>query len=698
MKKKNLYLEKRIFLLFFLLSFIIVLILILIEWQLAVYGIKQAENKEILEINSKFSSHLRQLYKDREILFNSILEDPEFRTLLTSNEPGLLRDKIRQFNLPENIFFYIYDQDRQMSLGENWEFLDNQINSIYDSPASQYAVSSYGNKMYLLCTKKISYNSTFYGIFITMENLQLSGFPMLTVEGSHYLASYPLEESFLAFDDLLHNRVPQINKILAEIIAENKSDTIVRISSSQAIGFRICPYFSEPAAVFAVYLPRYIYNFAQQSVLLFVLILIAVTIILIIILGNWFSRTILFPIRTISSRMNEISLNPARLEPLKKNYRGVLGEMLNTFNIMNRSLHKYSENLKEYKLISDNLDSGFFWLDDNLRITLCNNSLFNILDIFSSEQLIGKNINDFLKLNDNHLANLKLEGLTLHEWEIKTQKQRKYLLIKIMPVFKQDHRIYVGNITDITSRVEERTSRQALELELIKSNRMAEIGRRIEGIIHNINSPLNTVLGYAQLMKKNLPENEDLEKIIQGGKSISHIVKGVLNKSKLDSSSMIRSININDLILQELDLCNHNLFFKHYVDLKIDLEKDLPEINAVYGDISLCLANILNNAIDALEKSPEKVIRVKTFTENNQLNIQVKDSGEGIKTKNTNVIFEPYFTTKTKPEDKGSGFGLGLAISKNIVSRYGGKITVESVPDIGSTFTISLPVNEENPK
>jgi len=693
MKKKKIYLEKRIFILFFLLSFFLVSLLIIIEWQLAKYGIKQVEDQEINDINVKFSAQLHQMRNDKEILFDRIISDRNLQTAIESRYNERIDLLIDQLNIPEKTFISIFDQNQIKLWGEDWEFLDDQVNIIFSDNLTNYYISSYGNKIYFVCFKEISYGDNFLGYAVTIENLEWVKLSLLPVKNNYHFIPFPLDETSFSFDAQLESRFTNIKNILETKQTLYESEAILRLSSDKAYGFKIYSNkIDEPSVLFAIEYSRDIYNFGQQSVLLFVLILLAITIFLIIFLGNWFSKTILFPIKTISSRMTEISANPSKIEPLKRNYQGVLGEMLNTFNVMNRSLSKYSENLREYKLISDNLDSGFFWLNDDLKITLCNNSLFSILEIFSADRLIGKDLNDFLKLNDNHLSQLKKEGITLHEWEINTGKHRKYILIKIMPAHKNKKLKFVGNITDITIQIKERIARQALELELIKSNKLAEIGRRIEGIIHNINSPLNTVLGYAQLTIKNQPQNQDMMKILEAGKSISHIVKGILNKSKQDSSSMIRSISLNDLIEQELELCDHNLFFKHYVDLKKDLDKNIPEIVAVYGDISLCLANILNNAIEALEKSPEKKIWVRTFLKDEDLVIEIEDSGEGIRSKNLDIIFEPYFTTKTKPGSKGSGFGLGLAISKNIVTRYGGIIKVDSTHKHGTTFTISLPI------
>ncbi|MCD4795959.1 MAG: HAMP domain-containing histidine kinase [Candidatus Cloacimonetes bacterium] len=203
---------------------------------------------------------------------------------------------------------------------------------------------------------------------------------------------------------------------------------------------------------------------------------------------------------------------------------------------------------------------------------------------------------------------------------------------------------------------------------------------------------MNSILGYAQLIKKDNKDNKDVDKIIDAGKNMAHSVKGLLNKVKKCNVSMMSPININELVTEELNLCNHNLFFKHYVILTKNLQKDLPEVKAVYGDISLCVANILNNAIESLKNSVDKNIKVRTYKTDKMIAIEIQDSGEGIAEKNFKKIFETYFTTKVGKE--GSGFGLGLAITKNIIERYNGKITMSSQLEIGTTFTILLPAAE----
>jgi signal transduction histidine kinase len=239
----------------------------------------------------------------------------------------------------------------------------------------------------------------------------------------------------------------------------------------------------------------------------------------------------------------------------------------------------------------------------------------------------------------------------------------------------------------------EKEAREKLEMELIKTNKLAEIGRRVEGIVHNMNSPLNSIIGYAQLMKKEIGENEDLEKILKSGKLIAHYIKTLQQKIKNDNVSMYRLIDVNKLLKDELELFKNNLFFKHHVKTITSFEKKLPKINAVYGDVSMCITNIINNALDAMKNSEEKILRISTSTtKDNFIKITIQDTGCGIEKKDLPHIFEPYYSTKSYPQ--GSGYGLGLAIARYIVDKYKGKILVKSEVNKGTDFTILFPVGK----
>ena len=390
--------------------------------------------------------------------------------------------------------------------------------------------------------------------------------------------------------------------------------------------------------------------------------------------------------------MQRIEKNPLGIEHIEDEYGGELSNMVSAFSSMNKALVEYNKSLLEYKVLTDNIDIGVLWMDSKMNILICNPSAMDILELISLDEIIGKNLSDFIQLDEDLLSKAHEDSITLPHLEINLPGKKKFVKFVILNIKAVDDTIglrMVATITDITHEINEKRAREALEMEIIKSNKLAEIGRRVEGVVHNMNSPLNSILGYAQLIKKEYKDNDDVDKIIDAAKNISQSVKTLLRKVQQDNISMMRPIDINLLIEQELELLKHNLFFKHYVVLEKQLFKNLPPVKAVYSDISQSFTNLVNNALEAMQDSKERNIWVRTYQTSDFIAIEVRDSGEGIEERYHSKIFEPYFTSKKEKEQ--GGFGLGLAICKNVVERYGGYITVRSELGKGSTFTIFLP-------
>ncbi len=695
MKKKKIELEKRIFILFFLITFLIVVVLILIEWQLAKYGIKQNEDINIRKIFSDYSYAQNDLMKKSLKILEEVASNQQILSAIRRKNYSEINKNISLYlSKPNTGNITIFNSKKDLLYGEKWDLTDRYIDRIFRNSYNKQIdnfFANYGNKIYCVSYKALfSRPEQLLCILINIENININNYNLGLYENAMLLA-LPLDESMLKDNKEIENRLNYLTQEITQMIVDKKSVQVSRSGFDMAFGLKIDYDIKEqPATVFIYKYDRDVYIFAQQSVLLFVIVLLAVTIMMISLLGNWFSKTISQPVKIISHRMQEIAANPSVIEPFEKNYRGVLGNMAETFNRMNKSLNEYSTNLKEYKEIADNLNSGIFWLDQNFAILLCNPNLADIFEQPDYKELLGKNFNSFVNLTDKQMKQALKNSISLHDLEIILGKKKKYVILKINSIQDDKGLKLVGNITDVTNQVKGIIAREALEMELIKSNKLAEIGRRVEGIVHNINSPLNTILGYAQLIKKENKNQKDIEKIVEAGKNIAHTVKGLLNKVRMDKSSMVRSVNINELINQELELCKHNLFFKHHVDLEVDLSDKLLEVKAVYGDISLCFSNLINNAIESLENRSNKFISVRTYQKENMVAIEIDDSVEGIKKENLELIFEPYFTTKKSKNSKGSGFGLGLAISKSIAEKYGGYIQVESQINLGSTFIIFL--------
>lgn len=685
--------EKRIFLLYFFYTFTVVLILLLFSWILAKYGINQYENNEIRKELTHFSIQLDNKLLDLQNSLNELIGRPEIISASSRKNKLIIEEAVQQNELGSLV---IFDRERNIWFGENWELMQKYLPQIYQSASQTFSGSflgSFNEKMYIISFSPCisdSPNPELISIFVVSQLLGIQDFKYDTFRNQSLITYQNLSKPHLRE---LESHKEKIVKIVDSLDPRQEDRIITKLNNNYCLAIRC--FFDlkkNPTGVFLMLYQRQVNSFAQQSIILFLLVLLAATLLIVGFLGNWFSKSILAPVKEVSGKMNEITQNPAVFQKLENKYDGVLGEMAYSFNIMNDALANHSKTLRDYKLLTDNIETGIFWLDKELNILLCNNGFQHIIEIGDISQIMGRNICQLLGLKEELQEVLNKGSITIPALEI-TIKSKKFVILNIKYDKYENSVRFFGSITDITKEVNAITAVEALEIELIKSNKLAEIGSKIEGIVHNLNSPLNSILGYAQLAKKAIPDSEDIDKIIDAGRNAARMVKGLLDKVKQSNTGMIRPVDINDVLEQEISLCEHNLFFKHYVILQKDLQVDLPKITVIYGDISLCIANLLNNAFDAMQNSIDKNLRLATYAKDGFINIEIEDSGHGIPAKEFEKIFKAYYSTKSnKP---GSGYGLGLAISKNIVNKYNGDILVKSEVDKGTTFTIRLPYENQ---
>jgi signal transduction histidine kinase len=677
-------LQKRGFFLFIGFTVTIILLLTIFELILVRHIIFQYEKQNIDSAMQKIDTIVSEYQERTQTNFLKITEN-----LLGSEQPDYQQVYNFVQNKLENRYVVIYDDQQDLVYGQKWDLIDKYKQEVFRQAGLNLSgnfVISFGKQSFWVDYYSLFDRATenFYGIIITTDNFQ-----EITPNANFFTLSFPLVAEEFAYSNFANFK----NKLTPEVEKKTKELLYIRPSSQKAYGVKILyDIKQQPQLAICYHYQRNFNDFAQKSLLVSLLLIAGFLLLVIVFFGNWFSRQIFVPIQFISRRMQQIIKNPQKLEQIENVYQGELADMVRTFNEMERSLTQYRLNLEDYKIITENLDSGVFWLDKELCFKLCNKAMATILETPLSE-ILGKKLTDFINLSDKEVETIKSETMLLPNLEIEISGKKKHVILNTNALHENDAMRIVGILADITKEVKNAQAMERLELELIKSNRLADIGKKVEGIVHNINSPLNSILGYAQLIKKEQGSSEDLEKIIQAGKNISHQVKELLRKVREDDIGLQRLIDVNKLLQQELSFLQHNIYFKHHINLKVNLAPQLPKITAVYSDVSQAVANILNNAIEALENSAEKDISVTTYQQDNYVCIRISDSGEGIDPENQELIFQPNYTTKMSKT--GSGFGLGLAITKNIIERYNGEIEIQSEKTKGSTFILKFLANKE---
>ncbi len=242
--------------------------------------------------------------------------------------------------------------------------------------------------------------------------------------------------------------------------------------------------------------------------------------------------------------------------------------------------------------------------------------------------------------------------------------------------------------------VEDFTDQQAMEAQLIQSEKLAAVGQLVSGVAHGLNNPLTSITGLSEL----LLEQKDL-----GGKDRGHlrviheqadragrIVRNLLTFARKGPAERV-AVDLNDVIQRTLLLMSYDLQLRD-----IAIEKDLARVPSVLGDrhaLQQVVINLLNNAAQAVALNPperRRVIRVRTWADE-RVRLRVADSGPGIADEVLPHLFTPFFTTK----EPGQGTGLGLSITYSIVEAHGGRITVERPADGGAAFLVDLPIARE---
>lgn len=244
----------------------------------------------------------------------------------------------------------------------------------------------------------------------------------------------------------------------------------------------------------------------------------------------------------------------------------------------------------------------------------------------------------------------------------------------------------VGRLIEKREVEEERTE---LQDHLRHADRLATIGQLAAGVAHELNEPLGSILGFAQLGQKQdgLPRQtrEDLEKITTAALHSREVIKKLMLFARVQPSAR-QGINLNRIVEQGL----HFLAIraeKSGIEFIRKLSPDLPDIMADVNQIHQVLVNLVVNSIQAMPDGGHLLI--ETSSRRNGVVLAVEDRGVGMSPKVQEQMFVPFFTTK----QVGEGTGLGLAVVHGIVSAHGGTIRVRSREGEGTRMEIHLPLN-----
>jgi len=246
----------------------------------------------------------------------------------------------------------------------------------------------------------------------------------------------------------------------------------------------------------------------------------------------------------------------------------------------------------------------------------------------------------------------------------------------------------------IVERKQTEEDKERLQEQLRHADRLATIGQLSAGIAHELNEPIGSILGFAQLVKKypELSEQtiQDIEKITKASLHAREIVKKLMLFARQMPPQKIR-VNLNHVIEEGLYFLESRCV-KEGIKVARSLSPNLPEIIADSAQMTQVLVNIAVNAIQAMPGGGKLTIR--TNASDRFVSLIVEDTGVGMSKKVVKQVFLPFFTTK----DVGQGTGLGLPVVHGIVTSHGGSINVDSKVGQGTKFEIQFPIAEPQGK
>jgi PAS domain S-box-containing protein len=355
-----------------------------------------------------------------------------------------------------------------------------------------------------------------------------------------------------------------------------------------------------------------------------------------------------------------------------------------------RAMERRLRRQEEFRLhLLESFPDLILVLDLNGQYTFVSARISELLG-YGPEQLMGKNIDD--------AGNTSPELAALYHTVAKGESSRtsceygsrhhdgswRTMLGMASPLLDAE-----GKPAGVIISVRDVTTEKKLEQQIIQSERLAAMGQMIGGFAHELNNPLTSILGMAELLQEGETSEgarKQLAVLHKEARRAAEIVQNLQYFARPPAPGRSQ-VNLNELVQRTVQMQAYPLR-KSNITVDFLPEPAIPAIVADPNQLMQVFLNLLLNAEQAIRESREKgTIRVRIGRKPDSVWIVFQDDGPGITPENLTHIFDPFFTTK-RP---GRGTGLGLSICKTVLREHGGNIEASSAPDGGAIFTITLP-------
>jgi PAS domain S-box-containing protein len=411
-------------------------------------------------------------------------------------------------------------------------------------------------------------------------------------------------------------------------------------------------------------------------------------------------------------RINRLELNipqyyKYQIFPIKNEENEVIGATMNALDITaQREAESELNRQREFaEGIMNAIPDPIYVKDDNQRYLYGNKSFSKIVGQknreyigLNDDEIFSEDLSVKFKKQDSEVMRTNMTS-EVEEDLLNAEGKNWVVLTKRVPFYFQNgQKVLIAVMRDFSER-----KRLEIELQISKARqeeaaRLATLGEAAGGIAHEINNPLNVLVGVAELMKAKFEKegtlekeklNEYCDKIVKYSMRIAKIVKGLRSISRDASQDPFAEVSLSELLDETFELCRQQ-FATRGIALVVRITDVDIAVLGRFAQLSQIIMNLLNNARDAVEGKSEPTIYVEV-TQNKKFGIlRVRDSGKGVPMEIESKVMNPFFTTKPA----GKGTGLGLSISNSIAHDHNGSLRLNREIS-GSCFELQLPLFNE---
>ncbi len=332
-------------------------------------------------------------------------------------------------------------------------------------------------------------------------------------------------------------------------------------------------------------------------------------------------------------------------------------------------------------------------LKADLEVVFANAAFYTVLGL-SNKRVEGRHLTDVLPLDGAEAlvrAALKANK-PLVEREViyrHPRRGRRWFRVSVARLREEKGRSSGGKNTLLVLSVDDIMEWRQAQEKIQENSRLISLGEIIAGVAHELNNPLTSVVGFAQLLlerEADTGSKQDLEIIFNEAQRAAKVVRNLLSFARKYEAEK-NLVDITSIIDRVLALKAYDLRVSN-IELMTHFSPELPKVYADEHQLEQVFLNIVTNAEQAMEEVGRGGrLTVMAQKEPQAVRVSFYDNGPGISASNLKAIFKPFFTTKAP----GQGTGLGLSICKSLVREQEGKIWAESEPGKGAAFHVEIP-------